>query len=126
MSTAIRPDIEYQSHLDAGAFKLLRARDTGQIFFYPRIAAPRSGSRDLEWVDASGLGTVYAVTIVSQRPPTPNYNVVLVDLAEGPRVMSRVEGIANEEIRIGMPVKARVDQVDGSGLLVFVPAVEEN
>lgn len=125
MSALIHPDLEYQQHLDSGHFKLLRARDTGQIFFYPRVAAPRTGSRDLEWIDASGRGTVYAVTVVSRKPPTPDYNVVLVDLEEGPRVMSRVEGMANEEIRIGMPVAARVDIVDGTGILLFVPASEE-
>jgi uncharacterized OB-fold protein len=124
--TELHPDIEYQAHLDAGSFKLLRARDTGQVFFYPRVAAPRTGSRDLEWIDASGRGTIYALTIVSQRPPTPGYNVVLVDLEEGPRVMSRVEDVANEDLAIGMAVKARVDQIDGKGLLVFVLASGED
>ena len=121
----IRPDVEHQAFLDAGEFRVLRARDTGEMFYYPRVAAPRTGSRDLEWVAPSGRGTVYAVTIISQRPPTPYYNVVLVDLEEGPRVMSRVEGIPNDEIVIGMAVQARVDQVDGHGILVFVPADQE-
>ena len=126
MSSIIHPDVDYQAHLDEGNFKLLRARDTGEVFFYPRVAAPGSGSRDLEWIDASGNGTVHAITVISKRPPTPDYNVVLVDLAEGPRVMSRVEGIANEDIRIGMPVTARVDIADGTGILIFVPSSEGN
>lgn len=121
MAPDIHPDAEYQAFLDKGQFKLPRAKDTGEVFFYPRVAAPRSGSRNLEWIDASGNGIIHSVTVVSQRPPTPPYNVVLVDLEEGPRLMSRVEGIAADQVRIGMQVRARIDQIEGQGLLVFVP-----
>lgn len=117
----IHPDRDYQQFLDAGRFMLLRDRQSGEAFFYPRVAAPRTGSRDLEWFEASGLGTVHAATVVSQKPPTPNYNVVLVDLEEGPRVMSRVEGIPSEAVAIGMAVVARIDQINGKGVLVFDP-----
>lgn len=117
----LHPNLDYQAFLDSGRFMLLRDRTTGQAFFYPRIMAPLTGSRDLEWFEASGRGTVYSVTIVNKRPPTPNHNVVLVDLAEGPRVMSRVEGLAPEDVRIDMAVQARVAIVDGKGILLFDP-----
>ena len=117
----IRPNLDYQAHLDAGRFMLQRDRSTGQAFFYPRLLAPGTGSRDLEWFAASGRGTVHAVTVVSQKPPTPNYNVVLVDLEEGPRLMSRVEGIPADDVRIGMAVKARIATIDGEGVLLFDP-----
>jgi uncharacterized OB-fold protein len=60
---------------------------------------------------------------VRQRPPVANYNVVVVDLAEGPRMMSRVDGIAPEDVKIGMPVQARVITEDGQALVVFHPVV---
>lgn len=104
---------------------LLKPRKGGAAFFYPRLAAPGTGDRDLEWGPASGRGTVYSVTIVSQKPPTPNHNVVLVDLEEGPRLMSRVIGIEPEQVRIGMMVKAKIEQVDGQGVLFFEPAEEQ-
>lgn len=50
-------------------------------------AAPRTGSRDLEWVPASGLGVVYSTTTIRVKPPQPNYNVALIDLAEGLRMI---------------------------------------
>ena len=43
-------------------------------------------------------------------------------LAEGPRLMSRVDGIAVDDVRIGMAVSARIIDEDGKPLLVFVPA----
>ncbi|ATE58754.1 Zn-ribbon domain-containing OB-fold protein [Thauera sinica] len=118
----LRPAADYQAFLDEGKFMLLKPRKGGAPFFYPRLAAPRTGDRDLEWVPASGRGTVYSVTIVSQKPPAPNHNVVLVDLEEGPRLMSRVIGIEPTAVRIGMAVKAKIEQVDGQGVLFFEPA----
>jgi uncharacterized OB-fold protein len=99
-----------------------RSRSSGRHVFYPRVAEPRTGATDLEWVEASGEGTVYATTVVRQRPPTPSYNVALIDLAEGPRMMSRVEGIAPEDVRIGMKVRARISRDGDQHLLVFDPA----
>ena len=90
--------------------------------FYPRVAEPGTGATDLEWVAASGRGTVYSTTVIRQKPPTPNYNLALIDLAEGPRMMSRIEGIAPEAVKIGMAVKAKVVRENDQPLVVFEPA----
>ena len=51
-----------------------------------------------------------------------DYNVALVDLAEGPRLMSRIDGVPPEQVRIGMRVRARVIDDPAKGkLLVFTP-----
>jgi uncharacterized OB-fold protein len=115
----IRPEEEYRTHLAAGRFMLLRSRVTGKHLFYPRIAAPGTGCRELEWVAASGRGEVYATTVVRPKPPQSPYNVALIALSEGPRMMSRVEGIDPEEVRIGMAVQARIAVEEGSPLVVF-------
>jgi hypothetical protein len=122
----MQPDLAYRHHLSEGRFMLQRCRTSGRYVFYPRIAEPRSGSTDLEWVEASGRGTVYSTTTVRPRPPAPAYNVALIDLAEGPRMMSRVVGVAVQDIRIGMAVRARIftedSGEDGAPLVVFEPA----
>jgi len=99
---------------------LQRSASSGEHVFYPRVAAPGSGAQDLEWVEASGAGVVYATTIVRKKPPEPSYSVVLVDLAEGPRLMSEVVGIPPEEVTIGMSVTARIDGEGSEARLVFV------
>ncbi len=114
-----QPEREYFAHLAEGRFMLQRSRSSGGYVFYPRVAEPRTGHRDLEWVAASGDGTVYATTVVRRKPPEPAFNVALVQLAEGPRMMSRVEGVAPEDVRIGMAVKARIASADGKPLVVF-------
>lgn len=119
------PQARYEAYLDEGRFMLQRDRASGEFFFYPRVAAPRSGSRDLEWAAPSGLGRVHAATVIHPRPPETPYSVVLIDLDEGPRLMSRVDGIPAQEVRIGARVRARVIQEAGRGLLVFEPTAEQ-
>jgi uncharacterized OB-fold protein len=117
----MNPEQEYFEHVAAGRFMLQRSRSTGGYVFYPRVAEPGTGATDLDWVEASGRGTVYSTTTIRQKPPTPHYNLALIDLEEGPRMMSRVDGIAPDEVRIGMAVAARIVREGDQSLVVFVP-----
>ncbi len=117
------PERRFRDYLRDGRFMLQRRRDTGECLFYPRAIAPGVGTVDFEWIEASGNGTVYATTTVRQRPEKgSDYNVALIDLAEGPRMMSRVVGIEPTEVAIGMAVTSRIDSQDGEPLIVFEPA----
>jgi len=120
--TDIHPDADFLRFLGEGRFMIQRSRASVQYVFYPRTIAPGTGARDLEWVEASGLGTVYSTTVVRKKPPEPSYNVALIDLAEGPRMMSRVEGIALDAVQIGMAVRAKIVTQDGEPVVVFEPA----
>ncbi len=115
------PDQQYEQFLREGRFMIQRCRSTGEHVFYPRVAAPLTGSTDLEWVPASGLGTVYSVTVIRVRPPKPSYNVCLIDLDEGPRMMSRVESISPEAVRIGMRVQAFIGCEGDQPIVLFNP-----
>jgi uncharacterized OB-fold protein len=92
-----------------------RSRSTGRHVFYPRIAAPGTGEQDLEWVAATGRGTVYAITVNRGRDAT--YNLALVDLEEGPRMMTRIDGV--ETVPIGTAVTAKIIEDAGAPLVVF-------
>jgi uncharacterized OB-fold protein len=63
-------------------------------------------------------GVVYATTVV-HRPDEEPYNVCLVDLDEGARVMGRVEGLTPAEVTIGLRVQARTGE---DGITVYDPA----
>lgn len=117
----IRPDSEYQEHLKQGRFKLQRSRASGGHLFYPRVLEPATGNTDLEWVDASGLGTIYSVTIIRPKPPAEPYNVALVELDEGPRMMTRIDGIPVDQIRIGTRVKVQITSDEDQHFVVFEP-----
>jgi uncharacterized OB-fold protein len=67
------------------------------------------GSNALCWVEASGHGVIYSYTIVHQNKSpefvndTP-YNVAIVQLHEGPCMLSNVVDIDLAELRVGLPV----------------------
>lgn len=121
----IRPDEDYARFLSEGRFMLLWARRSGHYVYPPRVAEPGSGDLDLEWVPASGSGTVYSATVIRRRPPEADYGVVLVDLDEGVRMMSRVEGVDPGAVTIGMRVRARIAVETGGPVVVFDPAERE-
>ncbi len=79
------------------------------------------GSASLFWETSSGRGTVYATTTVYRRNREP-YNVSLVGLEEGFRIMSRIEGLPAEKVKIGMPVRLRVDETEEGPVAVFIPS----
>ena len=70
------PEAQFRAYLAQGRFMIQRSKSTGAHVFYPRVAAPGTGEADLEWVEASGEGTVYATTVVRNRPEKGgDYNV---------------------------------------------------
>ena len=80
--------------------------------FFPRVTAPTGFSGALTWKASAGLGTVYATTYILPKGESA-YNVSLVDMDEGFRLMSRVEGITPDKVRIGMRVKTRIHPAEG-------------
>lgn len=114
------PDLAFAQLLARDEFRIQRCRDCGTHLFYPRLACTHCGGVDLAWVTPSGRGVVHAVSVVNRSAEKGGpYNVVLVDLAEGPRMMSRVEGVAHEAVRIGMAVQARVAPGPDGPCVVF-------
>lgn len=117
-------DKRYFDALAQGIFEIPQCCACRKFHFFPRVCCPHCGSQDLEWVAPSGKGVVYSVTIVRARQGD-DYTVVLVDLEEGPRLMSRVVGVPVESVAIGMPVDARIDQTEDGPLLVFTSLGEQ-
>jgi uncharacterized OB-fold protein len=114
------PGTHWREALSQGRFLLQRGGD-GSVIFPPRLAAPGSGAQDLDWIEASGAGRVYTLSWIQRRPPAEPYNVALIDLDEGVRLMSRVEGVTPETLRIGQRVAAFIDRSSEEPLLLFRP-----
>ncbi len=111
------PEQMFKTFLAEGRFMIQRSISTGRSVFYPRLAIPGTGETDLEWVEASGRGTVYSITI--NRRKEGSHNIALIDLAEGPRMMSHVRGV--ETLPIGFPVVARIETLNDQLTVVFYP-----
>ncbi|HET8610587.1 MAG TPA: Zn-ribbon domain-containing OB-fold protein [Burkholderiales bacterium] len=117
------PDAAYRAALKDGKMMIQRCNDCSRHIFYPRISCPHCGSIDLEQKPAAGTGTVYSTSIVRQKPEAGgNYNISLIDLTEGVRMMSRVVDIAPEEVQIGMAVRAKIGELGGEPAVLFEKA----
>ena len=116
------PEESYRRKLAAGQFELQRCGACHKHIFYPRILCPYCGSSDLTWVAASGEGTVYSTTVTRRKVESGgDFNVAIIELKEGPRLMSRVEGIRADRVKIGLAVRARIAREQDEVLLVFDP-----
>lgn len=110
----------HQQALDQGRFLIQHCGACGRHVYFPRELCPHCGALAPELVAPAGGGTVHAVTTLHRRAEQGgNHAVCLVDLDEGVRLMSRVEGLAPEAVRVGLRVRARVQIKDGQGLVVF-------
>lgn len=118
------PDRSFQEFLAEGEMRMQQCGDCSRFFFFPRTICPHCGSTALAWQRLAGTGRVYSSTTVRQRPDRGgDYNVSLVDLPEGVRLMSRVLGVPPEQVEIGMDVVAAIADADGGKAIVFHPRV---
>ncbi len=88
-----------------------------QHYFYPRPQCPHCFSRNVTWVETSGRGTLHTF-VINHRPPR-NYPLAapfiigIVQLDEGPRLLTNIVGIAPdpEQLRCDMPVEVVFDDI---------------
>jgi uncharacterized OB-fold protein len=100
------PAAVFAEHCRRGELAYQVAPD-GRPVFPPRLAQPGTGA-PLTWAVSAGRGAVHATTVVRPRGERP-YNVALVALDEGFRMMSRVDGIEPDAVVIGLRVELRFD-----------------
>ena len=98
-----------------------------RIWYPPAPLCPQCWSRDIKWTRLSGCGRINSWVVFHQayfdsyQQDVP-YNVVEVELDEGPRILANLVGIANSEIRASMPVEIVFDDVtDEITLAKFTP-----
>jgi uncharacterized protein len=117
------PGDEFQDFLRAGELRLQYCTACARHIFYPRTLCPICGGGALEWRRVSGAGIVYSATTVRQRPERGgDYNVSIIELAEGVRLMSAVREVSPASVTIGLPVAATLIEEDGLVRVYFVPA----
>ena len=116
-TTVVPPEAHWRAALADGRFLIQRDASDGTAYFPPRLAGPQG--QPLEWVEATGRGTVYSISVIHPKPPQQPYNVALVDLEEGARMMSLIEGADPAAIAIGSQVTAQIAETDEGPQVIF-------
>ncbi len=115
------PDTTLRRFLDSGVIRLQICGDCGRQIFPPRVLCPRCGGVKLVWSLIAGDGTVYSTTVVRRRVDRGgDYNVCIVELDEGARMLSRVNDVEPTSVQIGDRVQAVIDSIDDRPVLAFV------
>ena len=113
-----------------GKLLLARCLEDRTLIWYPRPFCPTCASTRVEWVPASGRGTVYSYTVnrrgVADLPAYREagvYVLAYVELEEGPRMMTNIVDCDPDSVRIGQKVELVFhDTGQGSALPRFRPA----
>src|SRR5215510_3088599 len=112
-----------------GKLMIPKCRACGKPFMYPRVACPFCSSRDIGWVQAAGRGRLFSFEIANQilnksfKVKTPVV-LAMVELEEGPRILSNLVGIEPDpkKIRCDMPVEVCFEKLtDQVSLPMFRP-----
>ena len=110
-----------------GKLLIVRCDTCGKPHFYPRPFCPHCGGDAVRWEEASGDATLYTWSVVRRNDLPPfgervPYVAAVVDLAEGPRMMTNVVGCPFDELRIGMALRVDFTEMgDDYRLPVFRP-----
>ena len=96
-------------HCQKGRLSILKCLDCDSCSFYPTSVCRKCSSRSVELIDADGRGVVHTFSWVYRAPPgfetSVPYNIAIVELIEGVRLMSRV--VCDEDtLKCGLAVEA--------------------
>ena len=99
-----------------GKLLLQHCRHCRNVQYYQQATCRECGSDELEHRPATGRGKVHSFSVV-YRAPGPAfkqdvpYAVLLVELAEGPRMISTLTGSDPKDVTFDMEVELAFDQV---------------
>ncbi len=111
-----------------GILEVSSCSECGHRFLPPGPCCPRCWSRRLETQEVSGRGRVFSFVVYRRTyhpgMPAP-YVVALVELEEGPRLISNIVGCTPQEVAVDMPVQVRFEETGDFRLPLFAKAGDE-
>ena len=120
------PSAELYAFWALGELRLQRCAACRAWRHPPRYRCAACGSPDVTWDLASGRARVFTWTITHRAVDPafePPYAVVVAELEEGPRLVGMLDGIANDELRLDLPVVVALEPAnDAVALVTFRPA----
>ena len=112
----------------ANELLLQRCDECSKVYFPPRPFCPACGSRDVEVYAASGKATLYSYVINHRPRPdmgTAPHSIAVVELSEGPRMMTNIVGCPQtpEALELDMKLEVAFEKLDDKITLpLFRPA----
>lgn len=120
--------VEFWEAAHSNRLLVRRCLDCGAASYYPRPFCPKCWSDQVEWEEASGRATLYSWSVIysNDQPPFRDrvpYVAAVVDLEEGPRMMTNMVDCDFEDLRADMAVQLRFMEISEQySIPVFAPA----
>jgi uncharacterized OB-fold protein len=128
LPASVGPNAEFYAYLARGELRLQRCTECGAWRHPPRHRCATCGATTVAWERVSGRGRLFSWT-VTHRPVDPAfmppYAVVVVELDEGPRLMTNIIDCPQtpEALQLDMPVEVAFEKLDDEITLpLFRPA----
>ncbi len=119
---------KYFEFVSEKKFMGLKCKSCGAYILPPKSICKKCGSKEFEWVEFSGKGSLHTFTVIHVAAKRflndAPFVVGVVQLEEGPRIMARIVGVdpnKPEIIKTGMPLKVTFIESDEKVLLAFEP-----
>ena len=111
-----------------GKLVIQRCNNCANHWHPPLPGCPHCHATDIGWQQVSGTGTVHTYTVVRHATHAAlagriPYVIAIVELTEGPRIVTGITGCDPGDVRAGMEVRVRFAAVtDDVTLPYFEPA----
>jgi uncharacterized OB-fold protein len=119
---------EFWAGCKRGEVRLQRCADCGRYQFPPQNFCANCSGGKISWQTVSGRGKVLSYTIVHWSPnpayaADAPYSLALIELEEGPRMLTNIVGCPPDSVNIGMKVAVTFEQCGADIMLPkFKPA----
>lgn len=118
----------YWEGLALGELRIQRCNACSKAVFYPRAICPHCFADQLSWIVASGRGTIYSYTVAHQAfgpfAEDAPFVVLIVELEEGARIMSRLLDASRERVTVGAAVQVTFEKVEEDLTLPYFRLLE--
>lgn len=115
LPTLTKDNTPYWEGAKRNELQLQKCLSCNTSILYPRSICPKCGSSSIEWFKSKGTGTIYSYTTVHRATPAfkddSPYVVVIVELSEGPLLVSNLVDYAPNQLKVGQEVKVVFDKV---------------
>ncbi len=105
----------FVEHLNSGKLMATKCKKCSSVYFPPKADCFKCMGSEMDWVELSGRCTLVSYTTI-HVPPTgfenfAPYTICVVELEEGGKLLAWLEGIKEENLKIGMKLKIELKQL---------------
>jgi hypothetical protein len=117
-------DQEFWEHCAQERLCFQRCTGCGTWRHLPRVLCAQCGSDNWEWRESSGRGRLYSWTVTHQAmlpqfAAEVPYVVAIVELEEGPRMVTRLRDVAPSALALDLPLRVAFERLDADFALPF-------